>query len=161
MSERIKFNLVDSTFSHLDGGRLPIPNKGYSVHGKESTCIEWVTDGSGVGKFYTDKRIPEAFSDDSGELKYAWFLESKAIVPELYQHLTDNMDAYLEKFDSIFVFDKSFLSVSPKFKWVPAQGYWIQKAQMYDKTKMISMIASNKLMCPGHQVRLDYIEKFD
>ena len=51
MSERIKFNLVDSTFSHLDGGRLPIPNKGYSVHGKESTCIEWVTDGSGVGKF--------------------------------------------------------------------------------------------------------------
>ena len=145
MSERVKFNLVDSTFSHLDGGRLPNPNKGYSVHGKESTCIEWVTDGSGVGKFYTDKRIPEAFSDDSGELKFAWFLESKAIVPELYQHLTDNMDAYLEKFDSIFVFDKSLLPISPKFKWVPAQGYWIQNAQMYDKTNMISMIASNKV----------------
>ena len=87
MSERIKFNLVDSTFSHLDGGRLPIPNKGYSVHGKESTCIEWVTDGSGVGKFYTDKRIPEAFSDDSGELKYQCSLKPKPLFPKLYKHL--------------------------------------------------------------------------
>ena len=161
IEERVKFNVVDSTFTHLDGGRLPIPNKGYSVHGKESKFIEWVTDGSGVAKFYTDRRIPEAFNDDYDGLKYAWFLESKAIVPDLHQFLRDNLELCLKTFEYIFVHDKELLSMSPQFKWVPAQGYWIQKAMLYDKTKMISMIASNKLMCSGHQKRIDYIEKFE
>ena len=62
---RKKINLVDSTFSHLTGGLLPEPNKGYSVHAKVSNYIEWVTDGSGEGIFYTDARIPEAFGDNS------------------------------------------------------------------------------------------------
>ena len=160
MSERVKFNLVDSTFSHLDGGRLPIPNKGYSVHGKESKYIKWVTDGSGVAKFYTDRRIPEAFNDDSDEIKYAWFLESKPIVPDLFEFLRQNLDAFLEKFEYIFVFEKELLKLSPQFKWVPAQGFWIREPKIYDKSKMISMITSNKVMCEGHKKRLEYVEKF-
>lgn len=160
MIERVKFNLADSTFSHLDGGRLPIPNKGYSVHGKESKYIKWVTDGSGVAKFYTDRRILEAFNDDSDEIKYAWFLESKPIVPDLFQFLRNNLDTFLEKFEYIFVFEKELLKLSPKFKWVPAQGFWIREPKIYEKSKIISMITSNKVMCEGHKKRLEYVEKF-
>lgn len=144
----------------MDGGRLPIPNKGYSVHGKESKYIKWVTDGSGVAKFYTDRRILEAFNDDSDEIKYAWFLESKPIVPDLFQFLRNNLDTFLEKFEYIFVFEKELLKLSPKFKWVPAQGFWIREPKIYEKSKIISMITSNKVMCEGHKKRLEYVEKF-
>ena len=50
--QRVKFNLVGDTFTHLTNG-----NKGYSVHGKESKYIEWVKDGGEV-TFYIDSTLP-------------------------------------------------------------------------------------------------------
>jgi len=156
---RQKINLVDSTFSHLTGGLLPEPNKGYSVHAKVSNYIEWVTDGSGEGIFYTDARIPEAFSDNSDQPKYAWILESESINPALAQWFENNLDKCLEKFDMIFTYQTKYQNISPKIKWCAAQGYWIKDPRVCDKTKMISMIASNKNFCKGHADRLKWVER--
>jgi len=41
---------------------------------------------------------------------------------------------------------------------VPAQGFWIKEPQIYEKSKMISMISSNKRMCKGHIDRLQWVE---
>ena len=37
---------------------------------------------------------------------------------------------------------------------------WVQDRKVHDKTKLVSMIASNKKMCEGHSRRLQFVDKF-
>jgi len=151
---RRKFNLIGDTFTHLTNG-----NKGYSVHGKESKYIEWVKTG-GECSFYIDSTLPYAWMDDapSGP-KYAWLLESKYITPQIVDQVKMFPEKYLETFDAIFTHNQELLKIDSKFKWCPAQGFWIKEPKIYEKSKMISMIASNKRMCEGHRLRLQWVER--
>ena len=151
---RKKFNLVGNTFTHLTDG-----NKGYSVHGKESKYIEWVKDGSGEVTFYIDSTLAQAQIDETSGPKYGWLLESKYITPQIVDSVRMFPEQYLETFDLIFTHNHDLLKLDSKFKWVPAQGFWIKEPKIYDKSKMISMIASNKKMCEGHRLRLQWVER--
>ena len=148
-----KFNLVGDTFTHLTGG-----NKGYSVHGKESKYIEWVKDPSLEVSFYVDDTIQTAFNDKVAGKKYAWILESKYIKPQIVSLVKNNYERYIETFEIIFTHNQELLSLHPKFKWCPAQGFWIQEPKIYEKSKMISMISSNKMMTEGQRTRLQWVE---
>ena len=149
---KLRLNLVGDTFTHLTGG-----NKGYSVHGKVSKHIEWVKDG-GEGTFYIDSTLPWAWIDPKPGPKYAWLLESKYITPQIVDAVKMNTQQYLDAFDVIFTHNQELLALHPKFKWVPAQGFWIKEPKIYEKSKMISMISSNKRMCQGHIDRLEWVE---
>ena len=148
-----KFNLMSDTFTHLTGG-----NKGYSVHGKESKYIEWVKDPSLEVSFYVDDTIPTAFTDKVVGKKYAWLLESKYIKPGIVNAVKTNYERYLDTFDAIFTHNQELLALDPKFKWCPAQGFWIKEPKIYEKTKMISMISSDKSMTEGQRYRLQWVE---
>ena len=151
---KTKFNLVGNSFTHLSGG-----NKGYSVHGKESKHVEWVFDGTGKATFYVDNTLEQAFIDEVDGPKYGWLLESKYVTPQIVDAVRMFPEKYLETFDLIFTHNKDLLNIDPKFKWCPAQGFWIKEPKIYDKTKMISMIASNKSFTEGQQNRLKWIER--
>jgi len=151
---KTKFNLVGNTFTHLTDG-----NKGYSVHGKESKYIEWVKDGSGEATFYIDSTLGQAQFDGVSGPKYGWLLESKFITPQIVDSVKMFPERYLETFDIIFTHNQDLLKIDSKFKWVPAQGFWIKEPKIYEKSKMISMIASNKKMCEGHRLRLEWVER--
>ena len=151
---KTKFNLVGNTFTHLTNG-----NKGYSVHGKESKYIEWVKDGSGEATFYIDSTLRQSEFDEVGGPKYGWLLESQYITPQIVDHVKMFPEKYLETFDTIFTHNQELLKIDSKFKWVPAQGFWISDPKIYEKSKMISMIASNKKMCEGHRLRLEWVER--
>jgi hypothetical protein len=148
-----KFNLIGNTFTHLTNG-----NKGYSVHGKESKYIEWVQDG-GEGTFYIDDTINASINDNYTGPKYLWLLESKFIKPGLVESIIQNRELVENTYDIIFTHDQKLLALGDKFKWVPAQGFWIKEPKVYEKSKMISMIASNKRMCEGHIKRLEWVER--
>jgi len=148
-----KFNLVGDTFTHLTGG-----NKGYSVHGKESKYIEWIHDNSIGETFYVDDTIARAFTDNIEGKKYAWILESKYIKPGIVEDVKRNLQQYLDTFETIFTHSQELLTLDSKFKWCPAQGFWIQEPKIYEKTKMISMISSNKTMTEGQRLRLRWVE---
>ena len=150
---RKKFNLVGDTFTHLTGG-----NKGYSVHGKVSKYIEWVKEG-GDATFYIDNTINQGVQDKRPGLKYLWLLESKFIKPGMVESIIENRELVESTYEVIFTHDQRLLALGDKFKWVPAQGFWIQEPKIYEKSKMISMISSNKRMCEGHVKRLDWIER--
>ena len=151
---KTKFNLVGNTFTHLTNG-----NKGYSVHGKESKYIEWVSDGTGEATFYIDSTLAQAQSDNVSGPKYGWLLESKYITPQIVESVKQHPEKYLEVFDIIFTHNQELLKIDSKFKWAPAQGFWIKEPKIYEKSKMISMIASNKQMCEGHRLRLEWVER--
>ena len=150
---KTKINLVGNTFTHLTGG-----NKGYSVHGKESKYIEWVSDG-GDATFYIDNTINDGIQDNRTGPKYLWLLESKFIKPGLVESIIENRQLVEDTYDTIFTHDQRLLALGDKYKWVPAQGFWIQEPKIYEKSKMISMIASNKRMCEGHVKRLEWVER--
>ena len=129
---RKKFNLVGNTFTHLTDG-----NKGYSVHGKESKYIEWVKDGTGEATFYIDSTLGHAFiGEDDGKPKYAWLLESKYITPQIVDSVRMFPEKYLEMFDIIFTHNQELLKIDSKFKWCPAQGFWIKEPKIYEKSKI-------------------------
>lgn len=151
---KTKFNLVGNTFTHLTDG-----NKGYSVHGKESKYIEWVKDGTGEATFYIDSTLGQVDNDSFDGPKYGWLLESQYITPNIVDSVKRFPEKYLKKFDAIFTHNQELLKIDSKFKWVPAQGFWIKEPKIYEKTKMISMIASNKKMCEGHRLRLEWVER--
>ena len=152
-----KFNLVGNTFTHLSGG-----NKGYSVHGKESKYVEWVQDGSGYDTFFVDDamKMADQYERKSGAFKFGWLLESKWISP-MANEVRANPYRWLGKLDFIFTHDKELLAVSDKFKFVPAQGSWIDTnfVPPHPKPKLVSMIASKKNFTDGHRVRLEWAEK--
>ena len=152
---RTRFNLVGDTFTHLTNG-----NKGYSVHGKESKYIKWVKDNPlAEGTFYIDNTINDGISDGRKGPKYLWLLESKHIKPGLVESIIDNKQLVEDTYETIITHDQRLLALGDKYKWVPAQGFWIKEPKIYEKTKMISMIASNKRMCEGHVKRLGWVER--
>jgi hypothetical protein len=125
-------------------------NKGYSVHGKESKYIRWVFDNSSQITFYVDRKIPEAFIDGSNKIKYGWILESKHVLENLTEDIKLNYKKYFDVFALIFTHNKELLNLDERFKWVPANGFWIKDPKMYEKSKMNSFITSNKNFTPGH-----------
>ena len=148
-----KINLVGNSFTHLTGG-----NKGYSVHGKESKYVEWVFDLSADETVYVDQNINQAFTDKVEGVKYGWLLESKFVVEGLAEEVKANLEEYFKVFKYIFTHDKELLALDSRFKWCPAQGFWIKEPKIYEKTKMISMISSNKSFTEGQQKRLQWVE---
>lgn len=149
-----KFNIVGNTFDYDDAHCC-------SVWGKESKYTEWAKDESGEGTFYIDSAIGMAFQDEVEGPRYAWILESAAILPQVTDWVKMNSSKVMEKFDTIFTHNQELIAIDPtKFKWVPAQGTWIKEPKIYEKSKMISMISSNKNMCEGHRKRLEWVERF-
>ena len=151
--DKIKFNLVGDSFTHVTGG-----NKGYSSHGKTSQHVEWVKEG-GVATFYLDQTFEQGIKEKRREPKYLWLLESKFIVPGIVERIIKKRRLVEKRFDAVFTHDQRLLALGEKFKWCPGGGFWIKEPKVCEKSKLLSMISSNKTMCEGHKTRLGWVEK--
>lgn len=153
MTEKKQYNLVGGGFNNYDNG-----NKASSIHKQESKFIEWVDTGA-EETFYVDRHISLAFDDDWSKKKYAWLLESANICPDVLEDIKRNLFFYVRVFDAIFTHNEELLNFHPKFKFAPLYGSWITNPKLYEKSKLVSMICSNKVMCEGHQYRLSWAQK--
>ena len=151
---KTKLNLVGGGFSHKTGGHT-----GYSVYGKISKNVEWVFDNSVGITFYINDDINRAFSDNISGIKYGWLLECTDIKPHIHQQVKNNYQRYFEVFKYIFTHSQELLNLDDRFKWCPTGGFWIKKPKIYEKSKMISMISSNKSTIAGHRTRLEWVNK--
>jgi len=131
-----------------------IPFSGFHTFGKTPKHLEWCRDNSAPGgKMYVDGWVMHAHNEAIYP-KYGWLTEPRSITPELYQWLDSNIDFVINTFDKFVVSDTRYLSFSPKFVWSPIGGSWVHDKGIHKKSKMISMICSNKNMCLGHKKRL-------
>jgi len=103
---------------------------------------------------YIDTCINDAFKDGKIGKKYAWIMDGKIIYPHIYKHLKENLDLYLKTFELIFTHDKSLCQLHDKIKFTPANSTWIKNMQIYPKSKLLSMVCSNKDWTDGHKFRL-------
>jgi hypothetical protein len=128
-----------------------------ATHGKDSYHIEWLRDGTAPTSFHVDEGLFQPGPDYvQKENRYGWLLESEAIIPQVYAHAP----SVLDKYDCIFTHSEALLKLDPRFKLAPVGTHWIEEPQMFEKTKNVSMVSSNKAMVLGHLYRLAWVEKF-
>ena len=144
-----KFNLIGGGFQHAKTSTLD----------KESKYIEWHF-GSKVNDitFYVDYQILNAIDDSNdGKTKFGWMLESRSIVPGLGTSLQNQIPQLREVYQCIFTHHEELILKHPDlFRWCPAYGTYIHDPCIPPKTKMISMIASNKRLTALHNFRINF-----
>jgi hypothetical protein len=152
-------NLFDCNFSHVK-----------SSIGFDSSCFtepehgKWVRDHMHWDGFtvFTDEYCFSNIVDQvKSPHKIAWLMESSAIIPNIIEHVKNNTNGVLDNFDMFMTHDLRFLDISEKFIYVPTNALpWIQQKKIFNKSKNISMIGSNKVFCDGHQYRQGIIQKY-
>ena len=133
-----------------------------STLGKKPTFFEWsyntVLDYT---CFVDDAILPNIHNPIK---KFAWVLESSPIIEKfsgIISGITENAKAISENYEFLISHDRRIYSLAPNFHYLPQTGTWIETPEICPKTKLCSMISSNKQMIPGHDFRLGWAKKLD
>jgi|10_taG_2_1085330.scaffolds.fasta_scaffold00987_12 hypothetical protein len=112
---------------------------------------------------FTDELILHPVVDQvSSKYKFGLFIEPKSIKPDAYMALAENPNL-VNKFDAIFTHDERLLSISSKFRLFPfLAGAYILKEdiKIYNKSKSLSIVASEKVWAEGHRLRHEVIKQY-
>jgi hypothetical protein len=153
----IKINMVGGGFQH-DICSSALNHNKYVQWVKDS---ERHLDGSAEISFYIDNQI--LLNPDShipGKKNYGWLMESSAIIPNAINNVINNIDLYRERYECIFTHDKTILNRSDIFKYViPNAMPWVRNRKIYEKTKDVSIIVSNKSGVEGYSFRLNQLRR--
>lgn len=85
----------------------------------------------------------------------AWIVESPAILIYDDPNFFNKIVKVEDNFRSILTHNKNLIESSKKYKFFPYNDTWIKYNQYTNKSKLISMILSNKCMVEGHRFRYD------
>ena len=117
------------------------------------TKIKWINgllefDGITV---FTERYIDTDISKVNSKIKILWLLEPKEVHPYGYQRIVQIED----KFDYILTYDSELLKRSSKYIMYIVGQSRVESPKIYEKSKFVSMIASNKKLTTGHRFRHD------
>lgn len=145
----LQLNLKDKTLYYLGTNKY----QNSLVSDRWPTNWEWVKDRPDLPTYYTYASLDELGNEEERNLI---LLESSAIIPHHIEWVQNN--AHL--FKTIYTHSSSLLSLT-NAKWIPGGGVWIGtewgggEVKVYDKSKGISFVSSNKTMCHLHVLRLE------
>lgn len=147
----LKINLRDGNFSHHP--------KGQSMsYGHYPSYFEWFRENELVSDtvFITDLHLQEVEKYSKSKRKVALLIEPPDINPGIY----DYVDKNYKNFDYILTFDRRLLETGRNFLFYFFGCCWIKDYTVPKKSKLCSMIASNKRMTSGHSFRQDVVRQF-
>lgn len=144
----IRFNMLSHHFSH---------DVSSTVNQKPKNFVwDFFTKNNEIS-FYIDMDVIKGINDKSdGRKKYLWLLESEFFNNGCFEFIKNNLNLVLGTFECIFTYNEELLLLDNKFKWTPAMGTWIREPKIYEKTKLISMVTSNKTFTPQQRYRVNY-----
>ena len=145
---RAKLNMIGGGFQHS-----------MSTNDMEPKLVEWVKDRSAQTSVHIDDGL--YIGTDPKTRNYGWLCESKTIIPHHYSWCRENISYLKANFIKVFTHDVELSKLSDIFQLTQcsAKSYFAH-GEVYPKTKLVSMIASNKVMCAEHVLRQEAIEKF-
>jgi len=148
MDNRTTLNLIGGGFQHSP-----------STSGSEPLFIRWVKDMSAPISIYVDHSLK--LDTNPNTKNYGWLVESKTINGSLYEWCVNNIQYLTDKFDTVFTHDVYLVENFDIFTLCQSSGKsFIPSGDVYPKDKLVSMIASNKVMCEEHRFRQAMITKF-
>lgn len=147
--KRARINMIGGGFQHS-----------LSTSGFEPLYVEWVKGNfTAPISIYVDEAL--MIPTYSNTENYGWLSESKTIIPNIYDWAKNNVEYLKKNFKLVFTHDLELSNFSDIFALVQCSGKsFIEKGEIYEKKKLVSMIASNKTMCKEHIFRQEMIKKF-
>lgn len=143
-------NLLDCNFAHHKYSKL-------SCDEQYSDLLQWNRDIANNNDLIviTDYMLGSYMNYIN---RIAWLCEPRTIINDIYEFVRSNYSV----FTKIFTHDKFLLDNCLNAKFVPVGGSWIWKddQKIYDKTKLLDIIASSKNLTEGHQLRHSIINTF-
>jgi hypothetical protein len=130
--------------------------------------FRWTQEDTPI-KVFIDAAIPVGldYQKKPGEKKIAWVCESRSIfyewgVKKEVFNSPSSVRILEQCYDALFFSDRQYCTQSPKFHYAMAGSNlpWAKNQQVFNKTKLVSMVASPKKMTKGHFLRHEYAEKF-
>jgi len=117
-------------------------------------CDTVVTIDSGIVGMFESEEIPAN--------RFGWLCELPAIIPQVYDMVRENYEALLDYYEAIFTCDAELANQHERIHQVYSCSNlpWIKERKIYDKTKNISLLASNKKFTEGQKLRHTIAEKF-
>lgn len=150
-----KVKIIDQMFAHAT----------YSTDFQHSNYIEW--DRTPINKndnviIYTDYSLGQVRIDNemlpnfNSKNRIAWLLESPDITSQSHKWIEHNNN----RFTTVLTHSKELLDKGENYTFCPTGGCWIKPddQKIYEKTKLVSIIASSKRMTNGHMLRHNSIQ---
>ena len=151
----LNVNLFDNNFYHSkeESGFF---TSTYKYKPTRLQYLDRLMDYDGITLFTDDFIFDPVVDRVSSRLKIAWLFEPPCF-SNYYQRILEVED----KFDYILTYDENLLKRSPKYlKYIVGQSRVVgDDAQLYQKTRKISMIASHKTTSVGHNFRHEIIKE--
>ena len=144
-----KIGLIGGGFQHAYSSTLWKKPK-YFIWEKNS--IEDIT-------CFVDDSIISKGLDIIKNKKIAWIVESSAIIPQVINYIKLNHKQISDQYEFLITHDKSISCLEDNFYYLPPSGYWVENPECYPKTRLCSMITSDKNFCTGHSFRLESANK--
>lgn len=142
---RKRINLIDKNFAGRDTENMPGVDFAWHTENELVSDHVFITD---YCLNYVDKiRCPSI-------KKVAWLIEPRAILPQVYDYIFANY----KKFDYVLSFDSEICKL-PNGHFMPFGTFWADKKNNAQKTKTVSMIASNKGWTTGHALRQQIVNQ--
>ena len=148
----VLLNMVDNSILHdsfLESAlRCSAP-----LYEKKPDNVRYVknqTKWNGITVF-TDKMLAAVDQVDS-PVKVAWLIEPYDLIPYMY----DQIKTIEDKFDFVFTYEETLLKHNPdiyKFHPCDCSGIEFHSHKLHEKTKLVSMIYSEKTWLFGHRLR--------
>ena len=129
-----------------------------------SVYTRWIRNGTGLVNLYVNGEALKVLEDNSDKPKFIWLLESREIIPDQYKFIEENYDFVASRVDGIFTCDQRLThEAGPDGKFlycISNAAPWVMDRDVYSKSKLVSMVASNKGYTVGHQRRLKVVEAY-
>jgi len=127
------------------------------THDKKASFFKWTRENRVASNscFITDRYL-HLVDKCNAKRKVGMLIEPPAILPDIYKYVDENY----KKFDYILTFDKNLLDSGRNFLFYPFGACWIKDFSVPVKSKMCSMIASDKQFTEGHLFRQEVIQRF-
>ena len=109
--------------------------------------------------FYVDDGLINSLGKEKCKNPIGWVLESRDVHPGQNDFIIKNSEQVSKEYDYVFTHNRDIFDLAENFVYIPSHGYWIEDPKIYEKTKLVSMMSSNKGMTRGHRFRLMWAEK--
>jgi hypothetical protein len=151
--------------------RIQAVGAGFSTEHSSSSdyrpkTFDWSSFDEPIKVFIDSTIVPGmGYVKQPGERKIAWVAESRAIFHAWYVPVEvweQNIVQIASAYDILFTSDKQWIGKAPNIKYCPAGSNlpWIKNQAIFPKSKLVSMIASEKTTTFGHKLRHMTAERF-
>ena len=127
--------------------------------------IQWISKDTNIPhnvSVYVDNYIKDWGFREGGTDKIGWLLESPQMNEQTIKYLVDNLEMTRKHYKWIFTCMDSLLELGAPFVYNISNAVpwiWEKNRMIHPKSKLVSMIASDKGWLKGHQNRLKWVEK--